>query len=225
MLEANKSLWFEKIFTIYNRNLLKRRFHSFRVSGLEFLKNKDENFPSIFYANHSSWWDGLAVLEFLRKFNFENYVMMEETQLKKLFLFRKLGAFSVARENPRQAAASVNYAVNLLKENSNRTLLIFPQGEILPNDIRPLRFYQGLARIVEKVGSCHTVPVALRYEFTGNFKPEIFVKINEPEKFEADKKFNPRSVTESFEEKLTESLEILKQDILSAKTAAYDIIF
>lgn len=225
MLEANKSLWFEKIFTVYNRNLLKRRFHSLRVEGLEFLTNKDKSSPFIFYVNHSSWWDGLVMLEILKKFDFENYVMMEEKQLKRLFLFRKLGAFSIVRENPRQAVESINYAVNLLKKNSNRTLLIFPQGEILPNGIRPLRFYQGLARIIEKVGNCYTVPVALRYEFIGNFKPEIFAKINQPEKFETDKNFSAKSVTENLEGKLTRNLEELMQDILSLKTARYDIIF
>lgn len=225
MLEANKSIWFEKIFTVYNRHLLRRRFHSLNISGIDYLKNTDEELPLIIYANHSSWWDGLVVLEILRKFDFESYVMMEEKQLRKLFFFRWLGAFSVVRENPREAVESVKYAVNLLRKSPDRLILIFPQGEILPNDVRPLHFYNGLARIVEKVKNCYVVPLVLRFEFLGNFKPEIFVKIGAPKKFAAGVKFDTRNVTANFEEKLTAILESLKLDITLKKTAEYDKIF
>jgi len=225
MLEANKSVWFEQVFAIYNRNLLKRRFHSLQVSGLDFLKNKDEESPLIIYANHSCWWDGLVISEILRRFDFENYVMMEEKHLRKLFLFRKLGAFSVVRENPREAIKSINYAADLLRTNPNRIVLIFPQAEILPNDIRPLCFYGGLARIIEKVGKCRAVPIAIRYEFLGNFKPQIFVKIGESENFTANDNFDAKASTEKFENCLTETLENLKQDILSNQFIEYALIF
>lgn len=226
MLKANKSAWFERAFTVYNRHLLKRRFNSFRVSGLNYLERSDaERLPLIVYANHSSWWDGLVFLEILRRFDFENYVMMEEKQLRKLFFFRRLGAFSVVRENPRQAIRSINYAANLLSEKYNRTLLIFPQGEILPNDARPLRFYQGLARIIEKVQVCRLVPAALRLEFAGNYKPEIYAKIGEPEIRQIDQTFDAKGATKNYERRLTETLDSLKQEIIMRKTENYDVIF
>jgi chlorobactene lauroyltransferase len=225
MLEANKSAWFEKIFAIYNRNLLKRRFSSLQVLGLEFIKKKDSKIPLIIYANHSSWWDGLVFLEILRKFHFENYVMMEEKQLRQLSLFRRLGAFSVVREKPREAVKSVNYAANLLKENPNRMLLIFPQGEILPNDLRPLKFYNGLARIIEKAKKTYVAPTALRYEFLGNYKPEIFVKIGETESIAAENYLNSKALTEVLEKRLTGALEELKQNIISNNTTEYIKLF
>jgi 1-acyl-sn-glycerol-3-phosphate acyltransferase len=141
MLEAKKNFLFEKIFVSYNRFLLKRRFCSIKISGLEYLENRNPDLPMIIYANHSSWWDGLVIFEVLSKFKFENYVMMEEKQLRKLRFFRLLGAFSVVRENPREAIKSINYAVKMLSEKTNCTLLIFPQGEILPSDVRPMRFF------------------------------------------------------------------------------------
>nr|MBA3694670.1 acyl-phosphate glycerol 3-phosphate acyltransferase [Acidobacteriota bacterium] len=106
MLEAKKSRWFEKVFQIYNRNLLKRRFHSFRVLGLDSFVNVNS---SIIYANHSSWWDGLVAFEISKALRVDSFIMMEEKQLRNLFLFRKLGAFSVVRENSRQAVKSLNY--------------------------------------------------------------------------------------------------------------------
>lgn len=214
MLEANKSAWFEKIFAVYNRNLIKRRFHSLQISGLDFLRAKNDEIPLVIYGNHSSWWDGLVAFEVSQKAALDFFVIMEEKQLTDLQLFRKLGAFSVVRENPRKAIESINYAVNLL-ENPRRTLWIFPQGEIFPNDLRPLKFFNGLSRIIEKTGRVLVIPAAMRYEFLGEFKPRIFVKIGLPELFEADKKFNSKKLTQHNSDRLTKLLEELKTDVLN----------
>jgi chlorobactene lauroyltransferase len=219
MLEAKKSRWFEEIFAVYSRNLFKRRFYSLNVSGLDFLKNR--NLPLLVYANHSSWWDGLVAFQISRAARLDSFIMMEEKQLKKLFLFRRLGAFSVVREKPREAAKSLNYAANLLKANSNRMLWIFPQGEILPNDGRPLSFYHGVSRIVEKTSAVFAVPLAIRYEFRGELKPEIFVKIVEPQAIPAVKNFDTKTLTGQFERRLTAALDELKNDILTANLQNY----
>ncbi len=224
MLEAKKSQWFESIFQIYNRNLLKRRFHSIRVLGLDnFVKVNS----SIIYANHSSWWDGLIAFEISKALRADSFIMMEEKQLRNLSLFRRLGAFSVVRENPRQAVKSLNYAVNLLKEKKEkpfRTLWIFPQGKILPNDSRPILFYNGLARIIERVADCSAVPLAIRYEFLNEYKPEIFVKIGESDNFnEID--FNSKKLTRNFESRISKTLDELKNDVVSQNFANYKKIF
>lgn len=214
MLEAKKSRWFEKVFALYNRNLFKRRFHCLNVSGLEILRNRKKDVPLIIYANHSSWWDGLVAFEISRCADLDSYVMMEEKQLKKLFLFRKLGAFSVIREKPREAVKSLNYATKILTEAANRALWIFPQGEILPNDLRPLKFYNGLACIMEKLRNCYAVPVAMRYEFLSQYKPEIFFKVGDFKRFSIED-FNRKKATQNFEEDLTRNLEELKLDIIN----------
>ncbi len=221
MLEAKKSQWFERIFQIYNRNLLKRRFHSIRVLGLDnFIKVNS----SIIYSNHSSWWDGLIAFEISKALRADSFIMMEEKQLRNLSLFRRLGAFSVVRENPRQAVKSLNYAVNLLKEKPSRTLWIFPQGKILPNDSRPILFYNGLARIIERVADCSAVPLAIRYEFLNEYKPEIFVKIGESDNFnEID--FNSKKLTRNFESRISKTLDELKNDVVSQNFANYKKIF
>jgi 1-acyl-sn-glycerol-3-phosphate acyltransferase len=215
MLEAKKNFLFEKIFIVYNRSLLKRYFHSIKVSGLNSLENRITNLPLIIYANHSSWWDGLIVLEVLSNFNFDNYVMMEEKQLRKLRFFRRIGAFSVVRTNRREAVESIEYSVKILSEKTNRTLLIFPQGEILHNDIRPLRFYNGLAKIIEQSGNCLVCPLIIRYEFLGQFKPEIFITIGEPRVFNSVDKIVRKKVTKEFEEVLTTYLDKLKSNLIN----------
>ena len=225
MLEAKKSAAFEKIFSIYNGNLLRRRFHSFQVSGLDFLLNKNPHLPLIIYCNHSSWWDGLIAFQISYEVGLQSFMMMEEKQLRRLFLFRLLGAFSVVRENPRSALKSVNYSAELLKKDSRNTLWIFPQGEILPYDLRPLKFYNGLAKIIEKIGNCTTISLSMRYEFLGEFKPQIFVKIREPKNISESEKIDIRKLSERFTEQMTENLDNLKRDINFQNFTGYKKLF
>lgn len=150
--------------------------------------------------------------------------MMEEKQLKNLQLFRKLGAFSVVRENPREAVKSINYAVNLLNEKAGRVLWIFPQGTIKPNAARPLAFYHGISRIIEKLGDCRVLPVALKYEFRNEFKPEIFVKIGQAQEFRANVPFLTKEITGKLEKTLTALLDDLGNDLAAERTAHYENI-
>ncbi len=220
MLAAQKSYWFERVFSIYNRNLFRQRFSSLKVAGLERLRERDKSVPLVLYANHSSWWDGLVSFEIGRTAQLDHFVMMEEKQLEKLFLFRRLGAFSVNKEKQREILKSLDYAVNLLKEKPNRALWIFPQGEILPNDARPLKFYNGLKRIIVKTGKCFAAPVAMRYEFLGDFKPEAFARIGELKlvnQINIDKRTN-----EQLAANLTVELDDLKADILYGRIGIYE---
>ncbi len=223
MLEANKSKLFEKIFYFYNSNLIKRRFHSFSVKGLENFENRQTSLPLIIYANHSSWWDGLAAFQISQKAKLDSFVMMEEKTLKRFFLFRKLGAFSIVRNQPRSAFESINYAVDLLTD-SEKTIWIFPQGEILPNDFRPINFYSGISTIIRKLGICQTICLSFRYEFLNNFKPEIFANINIKESIVFNKFENKKILTNYFEKKSTENLEELKKDILFKRFDDYQRI-
>ena len=210
MLEANKNRWIENAFGIYNKNLLRRRFNSLRVSCLELL---NDNIPSIIYANHSSWWDGLVAFQISQSIKADSFIMMEEKQLRNLFFFRKLGAFSVVRENPREAVQSLKYAINLLEEDKARTLWIFPQGKILPNEVRPIKFYNGLARIIEKTDICAVSSLAIRYEFLDAYKPDVFIKVGQPETFNARDVSNSKELTTKFEKNLTDLLDELKSDV------------
>ena len=225
MLRANKNRILGKIFSIYNRNLLKRYFNDFRIEGLSNLINENIHSPLIIYCNHSTWWDGLIAFEISETSGSDSYFLMEEKHLKKYPFFRKLGAFSVVRENSREMLKSINYAAAILSESSNKTLWIFPQGEILPNDLRPIIFFNGLSRIIEKIGECSTASLSMRLEFSGNIKPDIFVKIGKIDNIKAPAEFNPKVQTKLFVEKMTANLDQLKMDILNRKLTDYISIF
>ena len=165
----------------------------------------------------------MLAFEISRHARLDSYVMMDEMNLQRFFLFRRIGAFSVPK-NPRWAIESINYSAELLIKNPKRTLWIFPQGEIVPNDLRPIRFFNGAARIVEKVGRCQTVPLAFRLEFTGEFKPEIFVKIGKPDLIETSGVFDRKKLTVRFCERLDKILNELKSDVINQKTESYNKI-
>ena len=225
MITAQKSPLFERVFDIYNNNLITRRFNSLRVDGLSNLENKSNEVPLVVYLNHSSWWDGLIAFKLSKRLRLDSFFMMEEKHLKKLFLFRRLGAFSVVREKPRRAVESLNYAVELLAEKPARALWIFPQGEILPNDARPLRFYNGLSRVTGKLTQAQVLPIALRFEFLNAHKPDVFVKIGAIEHCgDGANKFDSKIATENFADKLTFNLDELKNDIRVGNLADFENI-
>ena len=213
MLKASKSRLFEDFFALYNRNLFNRRFHSINISGLEKLQYRKKEFPLIIYANHSSWWDGLIAFKISRAANLDSFIMMEEKQLKKLPFFRKLGAFSVIRDSPREAFTSINYAAKLLSEKSNRCLWIFPQGKILPNNKRPINFSPGVCAIIKKLKNCAVISFALKYEFLNNYKPDIFTMFGDLEEIHNTKTLSAREKALCLEKNLTDLLEKLNSDI------------
>lgn len=223
MLPARKSGWFERVFAIYNRNLIARRFEGLRVAGLEYLRERRMDAPLVLYANHSSWWDGLMAFQVGRACRLEQYAMMEESQLREYPFHRRLGAFGVVRESARDAVRSIEYASELLKGTS-RTLWIFPQGETLPNDVRPLELYNGASRIIERAGLVDAAPVALRYEFLDEYRPEALVRIGAPSRVTVEASFSAKRLTEIFTTRLTHTLDELRADIVAGNLDVYEEI-
>ena len=174
MLTPSKNKAFERLFAVYNRNLFRRRFERFLVSGMSSLDRGNEETPLILYANHSSWWDGLAAFEISRAAGLDAFVMMDEAQLNRYRAFRWLGAFSIDKQSVRASYRSLEFASQLLRERKGSCLWIFPQGDIRPSRVKDLDFLGGIGRIALKIRECRFVPVAFRYEFGGEFKPDVF---------------------------------------------------
>lgn len=216
MIKAKKNRLFEAVFTIYNRWLFRRRFHNVHVKGLENLTSLSHSHPQIVCMNHSSWWDGLVAYLLSRHCGLDGYCMMEERQLAKLRPFTLIGAFSVVRESGREAYASFKYAVELLKDLPGRTLWIFPQGKILPNETRPLKFFRGFERIAHESSPVAVLPLAIRYEFRGSFKPEIFVSVGSPRLITTTER-----LSDAFESEVTQLLTEMRDSLATGEPDGY----
>lgn len=222
MIKSKKNKLFEILFSVYNTKILKKSFFRIHIRGEENFMLRDSGLPSIIYANHSNWWDGLIAFYLSRTiWNIDAYVMMDFEQMKKYKFFRRIGVFSVNRENPEEAAQSVNYAVNLLK-NSNRVLWIFPQGIMQPNDFRPITFYKGVSKIANDSGEVNLIPIALRYEFLMEQRPELFISIGKVNRNNPGEDI--KNLTLQLNNLLLTELELLKANVTGLELENFNTI-
>lgn len=173
-IPAQESGWFILLFDLYTRNLFRRRFNKIWI---------DQNYhpepdsKTIFYLNHTSWWDGLIPFLLNRKlFRQNGRAMMEEKQMRKYTFFRKIGAFSINPENTHSAVGSLRYAVESMKR-PNSSLYIYPQGEIVPFSTEKPSFKNGIGWIVNQCPDADVVPIGVYMHSAGSDKPELFLKI------------------------------------------------
>lgn len=180
MIAAKKNRFLDTVlYHGYLRWSLRRAFHAIHVRGLEHLQGLSASAPVIACANHSNWWDGLAVF-FLTRFQPRKafYCMMDEAQLKHYRFFTWLGAFSVDLTNNLRAAAAVRYSLNLLKQPQTM-LWIFPQGRQAPAG-EPVKVKPGISFLCARVPHAQVLPVAFRYVFLREQRPEMLIGIGAP---------------------------------------------
>src|ERR1700677_1081274 len=168
------SLWF-----FYFRSLARRSFHTIAGRGLERLRQLPADRPVILFCNHTNWWDGLILYMLTRQMPHKAvYCMMEEKQLKHYRFFTWLGAFSVDLSSPLRSAASLRYAQRLLQKNDT-AIWIFPQGRICrPNE--PVEIKPGTDYLAKASPNAVLVPVAMRYDFFREDRPNVLVEVGQP---------------------------------------------
>ena len=173
MIRAQHRRWADIIFQPYLTWLFKRHFHEIQLFGK--LPEIPDDLPLLLLPNHSTWWDGFFVyLLNKRLFRRTTYLMMLEAQLTKYKFFAKIGAYSIAPEHRRSIVESLEYTVELLNRKTS-LVAIFPQGQLLPWDQRPLGYKRGVEWILRKYGKPVTLlPLAIRTEFLGEKRPSVF---------------------------------------------------
>ncbi|WNS42607.1 lysophospholipid acyltransferase family protein [Paenibacillus sp. MMS20-IR301] len=179
MLEAAKSGSFDRLFYRYNSlYLLRRHFHSIGISGE--LQPPAAAGRGIFYLmNHSSWWDGLLAYHAAGKLpGSRHYFMMEEEQLRKYAFFRRLGAYSINPGSPGDSRASLRYTAGLLQ--AGERVWMYPEGEILPLEHRPLSLKEGAALVLRLSPQAAVVPVTLYHGLFRHTKPEATLLAGDP---------------------------------------------
>jgi len=221
MIKDNKNPMLEQLLSWISTGMLKRHFAGVHWRGQENFHKRDAGVPTICMVNHSCWWD--ALLAFYLSYDLlkiDTVAMMEECNLARYRFFTWIGAFGVKRDSPREAVKAMHYAVDQIK-SAERVLWLFPQGIMLPNDVRPLAFYQGTARIIEKLGRACVIPITHRYEYLQEQHAEAFTEIGEPIKIEVDASFSVKTCTAELQAVLTRQLEGLKADLVEGRLEAF----
>ncbi len=189
-----------------------------RVALLDGSGAEGRGLPTILYSNHVSWWDGYLAFVLEQHWRGEFYLMMEEAQLRRYRFFQRCGCFSVDRQDAREGLRSVQYAAELLGENAQRTVLIFPQGTITANDRRPLVTYPGIAHIAKRVGAVRCVPMALRLEFGLQQRATAFLRVGPAHVVDGGA---PRLVQAELDARLLREVDGLRDDVVYGDPSNY----
>ena len=179
MIAANKNDVLDALLFIYFRRLARGAFYTVAGRGLERLRNLPQDRPVILFCNHTNWWDGLMVYLLTRQMRHKAaYCMMEEKQLRYYRFFTWLGAFSVDLSSPLRSAASLRYAHRLLQRKET-AIWIFPQGRICRQN-EPVEIKPGTDYLAQSAPHALLVPVAMRYDFFREDRPNALIEIGEP---------------------------------------------
>ena len=165
--------------------------------------------PTIFASNHCGWWDGFVARLVMEKLlGYDGFVPMEAKNLRRFPTMTRLGAFGLDRDNPRAAMGALKWASETLTAKERRALWIFSQGELLPQDTRPLVIEGGTAWVAERIGA-RIVPVAIRYEMRDLPNPEVFISLGEPIQPTGQR----RETTQALETSLGALVNALRDDV------------
>ncbi len=178
MIRADHKKWAHFVFWAYLKRKFKKRFRSFRLIGE--VPGYDDSRPILLAPNHISWWDGFFVY-FLNKsfFRREFYLIMLEEQLSKYSFFSKVGAFSINPQNPSDILESVYYSARLLRRETT-LLVVYPQGELLPDFARPIEVRGGIDKIIAKSKvEPRIVALSAKIVYLKEELPEVFFRFEE----------------------------------------------
>lgn len=203
-IPAKESPLFTRIFSVYVRFLFWRRFKRIWI--------RRDYHPSpgsrtVYYLNHHSWWDGLIPLLLNESLlNQKARALMEDKQMARYPFFKKIGAFSINREDPAKVLRSLRYAVKSMNRD-RASLFIYPEGQITPAG-SSLSFEGGLSWIHARISGVDFVPIGIYIHTIRQDKPELHLHIGKavslPPKSGRDEK------TRIFEQRLEEILEDLR---------------
>jgi 1-acyl-sn-glycerol-3-phosphate acyltransferase len=175
MIKANHKTWARLFFNPFIRYLFKRHFNDL------YLLNDCPDIPDeaglILTPNHFSWWDGFFIDLLIRKtIRRRLFILMLEEQLKIYWFFRKLGAFSINRSNPKGIVNTIYYSKNLLI-NSENVLVFYPQGEIEDYEKHPFTLKQGLKQFIDtQQNTPYILPVAFKIKYSDARKADVYCR-------------------------------------------------
>lgn len=223
---AKTSKFWLTIASLFFFNMLQNRFYAFRYKNAESYFSRDEQYPTIIYAPHCNWWDGIVLYNIAHRICRKEIRLMVE-ELNRFPLLRRGGAYSVCKKSPQSAMKALKYSVDLLGDLRNQ-LFIFPQGIIRPPHFRPIEFQTGLAYIaqnaIKKYGKVNLIPISIEYCFLRDNRPEVLVEFGKRIELD-DAKMDRKDLTHMLEHSMTEVCDNQMKEISNGEFDEYKILF
>ena len=217
-LPARPSALAMRFFDVYVPRYIGRRFHRVHLWDDAAALAVPRHRPLVFAMSHASWWDVLIGYHLARHvLRIESYAPMDEAQLRRYRVLRRLGVYSVDRDSMAGVRSFLAYTAALL--GPGRAVWMTPQGEITSARRRPVRFQPGLAHLVRRVSDTAVVPVAVAYEFLEEPRPEVFVKLGRPRAFAPD--VPAAAITHDLERALEAELDALDAALMRRDLSSF----
>jgi 1-acyl-sn-glycerol-3-phosphate acyltransferase len=179
----------------------------------------------VVFANHPSWWDGVAFMllqtEFAR--GREVYTPMDAQALEKYSFMKRLGVFGVQQDSARGAIAFLRIAEGVLA-SPQRMLWMNAPGRFCDVRERPVPIAPGLVRMPEIAPGACFVPLALDYPFWSESKPEMLAAFGEPIEGAALAALDRDARADALRHALTATMDRLAADALARDASRFRTI-
>jgi len=137
--------------------------------------------PAVVFANHPSWWDGVAFMLLNRSLTKDRplFTPMAAWALDKYAFMRRLGVFGIETGTARGSVAFLRTAQHVLRDPSHMLWINAPGRFADPRE-RPIPIAPGMTRLPEMAPTAQFIPLALDYPFWGERKAEMLAAFGPP---------------------------------------------
>ena len=215
---ARRSSTLFRLFALYLRFYIGRRFHTLRISrtGMPAIPPG----PLIVYSNHPSWWDP-AVYILLCDMLFPSragYGPMDQAALGRYGVLERMGVFGVVQNDPRGGVQFLRTCTAVLTR-PDAMLWITAEGAFTDARVRPVTLRPGLAHLARRMPGATILPLALDYPFWNESRPEILLRFGEP--LYSSREGSVPEWTTRLERALTETMDALAAESVTRNPALF----
>lgn len=159
----------------------RRHLRAVRVAARGLPPPDDPARPLVVYANHPSWWDGVAFMLYSTELfpGRRMFIPMEADALGRYRFMTRLGVFGVEQQSARGAVAFLRTAKAVLAEPSHMLWMNAP-GRFMDVRERPVPMAPGLVRLAELAPRARFLPMAIEYPFWSERAPEMLAAFGAP---------------------------------------------
>lgn len=181
-----------------------------------------EGRPLVVFANHPSWWDGIAFVLLSQTLLPARlmFVPMAAEALARYAFFRRLGVFGVEQQSPRGAIAFLKQSEALLKAPGHMLWINAP-GRFQDVRERPVFIAPGLLRLPDLAPGAVFLPLALEMPFWTERKAELLAAFGDPLDGATLAALPREARREAFQNALTTTMDRLAADAIARDPARF----
>jgi 1-acyl-sn-glycerol-3-phosphate acyltransferase len=137
--------------------------------------------PLVVYANHPSWWDGVAFMLYSTELfpGRRMIIPMEAAALTRYAFMRRIGVFGVEQSSARGAVGFLRTAREVLAAPGHMLWMNAP-GRFMDVRERPVTITPGLVRLAELAPEARFLPMAIEYPFWSERSAEMLAAFGPP---------------------------------------------